>query len=206
MPREAPRAQGSSGFERRLGAWGRSWPGPCFGPCFRLGETGSARGERFTEDQPRSRSAHRGTVQDSSNSQEPTDTRPEIVDELIVPVVAQELDVKKRTVESGRVRITKQVHERVESVEEPLASERVVVERVAVNQVVTEPPATRQEGDTLIVPVVEEVLFVEKRLVLKEELRITRIRSVEMSPPERVALRSEDVRVERMPPRDRDGE
>ncbi|WP_437964216.1 DUF2382 domain-containing protein [Sorangium sp. So ce260] len=169
-------------------------------------ETGSARGERFTEDQPRSSSAHRGTVQDSSNSQEPTDRRPEIVDELIVPVVAQELEVKKRTVESGRVRITKQVHERVESVAEPLVSERVVVERVAVNQVVTATPATRQEGDTLIVPVVEEVLFVEKRLVLKEELRITRIRSVEMSPPERVALRSEDVRVERVPSRDRDGE
>lgn len=145
-------------------------------------------------------------MQDSSSRQEPTERRAEIADELIVPVVAQELEVKKRTVESGRVRITKQVHERVEAVEERLVSERVVVERVAVNQVVTEPPATRQEGDTLIVPVVEEVLFVEKRLVLKEELHITRVRSVEMSPPERVTLRSEDVRVERVPPPDRDGE
>lgn len=129
----------------------------------------------------------------------------EITDELIVPVVAQELEVKKRTVESGRVRITKEVRERVEEVEEPLARERVFVERVAIDQVVTEPPATRQEGDTLIVPVVEEVLVVEKRLVLKEELRITRVRSVEMSPPEHVTLRSEDVRVERVPPRERDG-
>ncbi len=145
-------------------------------------------------------------MQDSINSQKPTDKRAEISDELIVPVVAQELEVQKRTVESGRVRITKQVHERLETVEEPLVSERVVVERVAVNQVVAEPPATRQEGDTLIVPVVEEVLFVEKRLVLKEELRITRVRAVEMSPLERVTLRSDDVRVERVPPRDRDGE
>lgn len=151
-------------------------------------------------------SAHRSTVQDSSSSQEPADRRAEIADELIVPVVAQELEVQKRTVASGRVRITKQVHERVEAVEEPLVSERVVVERVAVNQVVTEPPATRQEGDTLIVPIVEEVLFVEKRLVLKEELRITRVRSVEMSQPERVTLRSEEVRVERVPPLERDGE
>ncbi len=145
-------------------------------------------------------------MQDSINSQKPTDKRAEIADELIVPVVAQELEVQKRTVESGRVRITKQVHERVETVEEPLVSERVVVERVAVNQVVAEPPATRQEGDTLIVPVVEEVLFVEKRLVLKEELRITRVRAVEMSPPERVTLRSEAVRVERVSPRECDGE
>ncbi|WP_437477093.1 DUF2382 domain-containing protein [Sorangium sp. So ce1014] len=145
-------------------------------------------------------------MQDSINSQKPTDKRAEISDELIVPVVAQELEVQKRTVESGRVRITKQVHERLETVEEPLVSERVVVERVAVNQVVAEPPATRQEGDTLIVPVVEEVLFVEKRLVLKEELRITRVRAVEMSPLERVTLRSDDVRVERISPRERDGE
>ncbi|HTN83066.1 MAG TPA: DUF2382 domain-containing protein, partial [Sorangium sp.] len=116
-----------------------------------------------------------------------------------MPVVAQELEVTKRTIESGRVRITKQVHERVEAVAEPLERERVFVERVAVNRVVTEPPATRQEGDTLIVPVVEEVLVVEKRLVLKEELHITRVRSVEMSPPERVTLRSEDVQVERVP-------
>ncbi|WP_437573785.1 DUF2382 domain-containing protein [Sorangium sp. So ce887] len=144
-------------------------------------------------------------MQDSINSQEPADKRAEIADELIVPVVAQELEVQKRTVESGRVRITKQVHERLETVEEPLVSERVVVERVAVNQVVAEPPATRQEGDTLIVPVVEEVLFVEKRLVLREELRITRVRAVEMSPLERVTLRSEDVRVERVSPRERDG-
>ncbi|WP_437954670.1 DUF2382 domain-containing protein [Sorangium sp. So ce119] len=129
----------------------------------------------------------------------------ELTDELVVPVVAQELEVKKRTVESGRVRITKEVRERVEEVEEPLARERVFVERVAIDRVVTEPPATRQEGDTLIVPVVEEVLVVEKRLVLKEELRITRVRSVEMSPPEHVTLRSEDVRVERVPPRERDG-
>ncbi|KYF63213.1 YsnF/AvaK domain-containing protein [Sorangium cellulosum] len=130
---------------------------------------------------------------------------PEIIDELIVPVVAQELEVKKRTVESGRVRITKEVRERVEEIEEPLARERVFVERVAIDQVVTEPPATRQEGDTLIVPVVEEVLVIEKRLVLKEELRITRVRSVEPSPPVHVTLRSEDVRVERVPPREGDG-
>ncbi|KYF50756.1 hypothetical protein BE08_34835 [Sorangium cellulosum] len=127
-----------------------------------------------------------------------------MTDELIVPVVAQELEVMKRTVESGRVRITKEVHERVEAVEEPLARERAVVERVAINQVVTERPATRQEGDALIIPIVEEVLVVEKRLVLKEELRITRVRSVEMSPPEHVTLRSEDVRVERVSPRGRD--
>ncbi|KYF75130.1 hypothetical protein BE11_39660 [Sorangium cellulosum] len=129
----------------------------------------------------------------------------EITDELVVPVVAQELEVKKRTVESGRVRVTKEVRERVEEVEEPLARERVFVERVAIDRVVTEPPATRQEGDTLIVPVVEEVLVVEKRLVLKEELRITRVRSVEMSSPAHVTLRSEDVRVERVPPREGDG-
>ena len=36
-------------------------------------------------------------------------------------------------------------------------------------------PAVRTAGDTTVVPVLEEVLVVEKRLVLKEEVRIRRI-------------------------------
>jgi hypothetical protein len=47
---------------------------------------------------------------------------------------------------------------------------------VQIDRIVAEPPVQRQEGDTLILPVVEEVLVVEKRLMLREEIRITRRR------------------------------
>jgi stress response protein YsnF len=48
-----------------------------------------------------------------------------------------------------------------------------------VDRVVSEAPAVRTEGDVTIVPVLEEVLFVEKRLVLKEELHIRRTATTE---------------------------
>jgi stress response protein YsnF len=48
-----------------------------------------------------------------------------------------------------------------------------------VDHIVDAAPPVRTEGDVTIVPVLEEVLVVEKRLVLKEELRIRRSRRQE---------------------------
>ena len=78
-----------------------------------------------------------------------------------------------------------------------MTRETVEVDRVAVGRYVDGPEAPRQEGDTLVVPVFEEVLVVEKRLVLKEEIRITRRRVSETAAPQRVTLRSEEIVVER---------
>jgi len=118
-------------------------------------------------------------------------------DTLVVPVVAETLDVQKRWVESGRVRITKVVHQREEVVDEPLLREEVEVERIAVNRVVEGPVAIRHEGDVMIIPVLEEVLVVEKRMMLKEELHVRR-RRFEESRPQRVILRTEEAAVERL--------
>ncbi|HEX8500747.1 MAG TPA: YsnF/AvaK domain-containing protein [Pyrinomonadaceae bacterium] len=114
----------------------------------------------------------------------------------VVPVVEEELRVGKRVVETGRVRVTKRVSEREELVDEPLVREEYEVERVPVNVYVDEPVGPRQEGETLVVPVLEEVLVVEKRLLVREELRITR-RQTEGREQRRVTLRSEEVSVER---------
>ena len=46
-------------------------------------------------------------------------------------------------------------------------------------QIVEGEVKTRTEGDTTIIPVVEERLIVTKELVLKEEIRITRKHKVE---------------------------
>ncbi len=120
-------------------------------------------------------------------------TRRETVE--IVPVLAETLQVGKRTVETGRVVIHKTVSERDEVVEALLARQDVTVERVTVGREIADPPAPRQEGDTWVVPILEEVLVVEKRLVLKEELRIrtaTRQETVERT----VRLRQEHVTIE----------
>ena len=121
------------------------------------------------------------------------------VEALVVPVVAETLRVGKRLVETGVVRLHKIVREREEVVDEPILRDRVEVERVPVDRVVAEAPPIRHEGATTIIPVLEEVLVVEKRLMLKEEIRITR-HPEQSREPQRVVVRSEEVSVERVQP------
>lgn len=72
------------------------------------------------------------------------------------------------------------------------------VERVACGQMVDAAalPIAHYDGDTLVVPVLEEVLVVEKRMRLKEEVRITR-RQREVRAPQAIVLKEEQVSVER---------
>jgi stress response protein YsnF len=69
-------------------------------------------------------------------------------------------------------------HEQVRFSEQ-LEYEEVLVDRVPINQDVDVAPQSRHEGDLLIIPVVEEYLHVEKRLRLKEELHVRRVRGVD---------------------------
>lgn len=124
---------------------------------------------------------------------ESTDAQAE-PEKLTIPVIEEALEVRKHVVEHG-VRITKNVQEHEEIVDEPAFHEEVKIDRVLVNRVVTDPVPIRHEGDTLIIPLLEEVVVVEKRLVLREELHITRRRS-ERRNPQRVTLRREDVNIE----------
>jgi uncharacterized protein (TIGR02271 family) len=116
---------------------------------------------------------------------------------VVVPVVAEQLEVQKRKVEGGGVRIRKTVTEREEVVDEPLMREEVQVRRVPVNRVVDGPVPVRHVGNTMIVSLLEEVLVVEKRLMLKEELHITK-EEVESYRPQRVRLRTEEAVIERV--------
>jgi hypothetical protein len=77
---------------------------------------------------------------------------------------------------------------------EPLFSEDVSVDRVPVNRIISGPAQTRQEGDTTIIPVVEEVITIQKRLLLREEVRITRKRT-EIREPRRIRMDGEQDRV-----------
>jgi uncharacterized protein (TIGR02271 family) len=118
-----------------------------------------------------------------------------LTDPEVIPVLQETIRVSKREVETGRVVVHKTVSERDEAVEMLLKQTDVSVERVPVGRVVTEAPASRQEGDVLIIPVLEEVLVTEKRLVLKEELHIRKTTS-ERTAHEVVRLRTENVLIE----------
>jgi uncharacterized protein (TIGR02271 family) len=117
---------------------------------------------------------------------------------LVVPVTEEKVTVQKRVVEKGRVQIHKTVHEHTELIDQPLQMEQVEIERVAINRVINEPVSIRYEGDTTIIPLLEEMLVVEKRLVLREEVHIKKLRTT-VHDPQEVTLRQERVEIVRQP-------
>lgn len=91
---------------------------------------------------------------------------------------AEEAVAHVHEVNRGRLLINKTVEMVPHEANVDVGTERVDVERVAVNEEVDTPPEVRQEGDTLVVPVVEEVLVVTKRYRIIEEVRVTKHRDV----------------------------
>lgn len=116
---------------------------------------------------------------------------------VTVPLVAERARIGVREVPTGGVRVTRRPRRETVVVDEPLRRDEVVVERVRVNRFVDETPEPRWEGETFVVPVVEEVAVVTRRLRLVEEVRLRR-RSVEQRRPQEVTLRREEAVVERV--------
>jgi len=91
-----------------------------------------------------------------------------------VPLTEEVVSVSKREVTTGRVRIRTLEESSDKLVRQELDTAQVSVTRVPVNRIVDRIPVPRTEADLTIVPVLEEVLVVEKRLLLKEEIHIRR--------------------------------
>ena len=122
-------------------------------------------------------------------------------DVTVLPVIEEQVVVNRELVETGRVRITRQVQESDELVRVALQHDEVHVERVPVNQYLplgAAAPVTRYEGEVMVIPVLREVAVVEKRLLLVEELRVAK-QQVTTEHTEPVHLRREELNVERLP-------
>jgi uncharacterized protein (TIGR02271 family) len=113
-----------------------------------------------------------------------------------IPLAEERLEVGKRAVESGRVRVRIGVEAREERVPTELSHDIVEIRRVARNEPLTEVPSVRLEGATTIIPVVEEQVVVEKRLVLVEEIHVVRRTETQIEDVA-VTLRSERAEIER---------
>ncbi|MGI4832323.1 MAG: YsnF/AvaK domain-containing protein [Janthinobacterium lividum] len=119
---------------------------------------------------------------------------------LVIPVLAETATIVREVVETGRVRLTKTVEEQEEVVPVDLRHDEVRVERMVINQFLPDDapaPETRYEGDTMIVPVLREVLV--KRLLLVEELHVSR-HQLTTTEPQHVRLRQEQLTIEHLPP------
>jgi len=112
-----------------------------------------------------------------------------------IPLVEERVSVTKREVEAGRLRVQVSVEERQDQVPVELSHDEFEIERVPVNKAVNALPSVRLEGSTTIIPVVEEVVVVEKRLVVVEEIHVRRKSTTETRQIP-VTLRSERARIE----------
>ena len=112
-----------------------------------------------------------------------------------VALHADELCVSKR-IRRTLVRATRTTTTRDALVEEDLAREQVIVEHVPIGRIVETMPEVRQEGDVTILPVVEEEIVIQRRLILKEEVHIRREKVIERY-SEPVSLREQQVTVSR---------
>lgn len=116
---------------------------------------------------------------------------------VAIPVLQEELQAGARRVDTGRgVRIHKAVSSSPHTVEQVLAHDELEVRHVPVDRVVApaEAPAPRYEGDTYIIPVLEEVLVLEKRVRIREEIHIVRHQRARRH-AETAVLRTETVTV-----------
>ncbi|HYO65264.1 MAG TPA: YsnF/AvaK domain-containing protein [Archangium sp.] len=114
-------------------------------------------------------------------------------EEVAIPVHKEELDITKRDVSAGEVRVHKDVVEEVKTVSVPVRRERVRVERRDVNP---DRPAMNAsfQDETVVVPLRAEEVDVHKRAVVDEEV-IIRKESIEEERRVAESVRHEEVEI-----------
>jgi len=121
------------------------------------------------------------------------------LDTEIIPIIEEELHLDERKVTTGKVRVRTVVDVIEDMAKASLEEETVEVKRVPVDRPIDQAPAIRTENGVTIIPILEEVLVVEKRLILKEELHIRkRVTTEDVEVP--VKRRRQRAIVERLPP------
>ena len=108
----------------------------------------------------------------------------------------EEVSILRRRVNTTNVKVATQTYQRDVLVEEDLAHDRVEIKRVPIDRVVDAPVPPRIVDDTTIFSVVEEIVVIERRLVLKEEIHVRRVQETERM-VEVVSVRRQEATVTR---------
>ena len=116
--------------------------------------------------------------------------------DIIIPVIEEQLKIETKVIETGKIQITKHLKEHDEIINIPLLHEEHLIEHATMNVFVDNMPSVRQEGDTMIIPVLKEVIV--KRIFLVEEIRITK-KTVQTNAQETITLKQEEVTINRVP-------
>jgi stress response protein YsnF len=138
------------------------------------------------------------TPKDQVQETDPVVEKTQEPEQILVPLHAEEVSVGKRRVVTGQVKVATVTRQQEQLVEELLEHDHIEIERIAIGKEVDAPPPVREDGDTLIIPIIEEVVVVERRLMLKEEVRVRRIRETQRY-QERVVVRKQEAVITRLP-------
>lgn len=117
----------------------------------------------------------------------------------VLPVVEEVMTVSSRIQRTGAVRVRVEGRDETQTVTADAVHDVVDIRHVPRGVQVQEPRAPWTEGDALVVPVYEEVLVTERRLMLREEIHL--VRQTRREPvQQQVSLRSEQAVIERQQP------
>jgi stress response protein YsnF len=116
-----------------------------------------------------------------------------------IPVVEEKAVVTTEVVDVSKVRLLKSVENAIENVDVTTSEEHIEIKRVPKNLIVDQvPQGVRYEGDVMIIPVLKEVAVVEKKIMLVEEIHVSR-HSTRAKKTVEVPIRKEKIEVERIP-------
>lgn len=111
-------------------------------------------------------------------------------------VIEEQAVVAKDVSKSGNITVTSKAVSHTEMIQEIVQHHGAQIDRVNIDREIDAVPEIRQEGDLLYIPVVEEVVVITKRLMLREEIVVRRTVETEQTEIP-VTLRRTEVAVER---------
>lgn len=89
-----------------------------------------------------------------------------------VAVVEEELHVGTEEVTTETLRVRTVVREDEHVIDEPVRNKRVEIARVPVDRICDQPVPDRQEGDTTVLSLCREIITVQKKYHVYEEVRV----------------------------------
>lgn len=114
----------------------------------------------------------------------------------VIPLAEEQAEVSTTRVVDRRVRIHRSTTTAEKLLETELWHEEVEITHVEKNETLEGGyfPQVRQEGDVLIVPVIEEQVEIIRRHILKEEVHIHKLKKNEPF-QQKVTLRSQEIEI-----------
>lgn len=117
-------------------------------------------------------------------------------EKIVLPVLEEEIVSIKQNKITCRVKIDIETIETEHLENVQLFHQTIEITHKPIGQIVETAPEIRQEGQTMIIPVIEEIAVIVKKLFLKEEIHIHQSQTSENKKIS-LSLKKQQVKIER---------